>query len=222
MPLQLIKKTSWGEILPVWLIFPSAMMWVCIHKLFGVGWELPSFAGSPVTGIRTEDTHPHPRFGFGFPQLPSYLSWSQRMMEVTRTLHIIQSPVPTFYVRSPESSADANKRTTTKNDSVPSTLEVTTHGQTIHLLTFFIKTVIPSWDLWRTLPGQNISPVTVFIITTVRPEAMVQRMQQACLDRSSCLRASRFTKGTGKCQMSSSRFRSYPLHLWPPWIILAI
>ena len=46
----------------------------------------------------------------------------------------------------------------------------TTHGQTIHLLTFFIKTITPSWDFWRTLPGQNVSLVTVFIITTVRPE----------------------------------------------------
>lgn len=77
-------------------------------------------------------------------------------MHITRTLGIFQSPAPTFLVGRCNMPQEAPhilcyyKTATTKNNSVPSTWELTTHGQTICLLTCFIKTITPSWDLRKT------------------------------------------------------------------------
>lgn len=147
---------------------------------------------------------------------------------MTRTLGIFQSPAPTFLVGRCNMPQEAPhilcyyKTATTKNNSVPSTWELTTHGQTICLLTCFIKTITPSWDLRKTLPGHGISPATVCITTMPGQQGLQQRMQLTCSDRSSCLRANCSTNRTHECHMSSSRFISCLLPLWPPRITVAV
>lgn len=158
----------------------------------------------------------------------SCLRRSHRTTHMTRTPGTFQSPAPTFLVGRCNMPQEAPhilcyyKATTTKNNLVPSTWELTTHGQTICLLTCFSKTITPSRDLRKTVPGHRISPVTLCITTVPGQQGLQQRMQPTCSDRSSCLRANCSTNRTHECQMSSSRFISCLLPLWPPWIIVAV